>query len=129
MSERLLEIARAADGRFLAVHDPRLPAVVVTSWDDVRRLRGRSHLVDHWSAQDLAAFIAEHGHPFDDWWASLSAESRAALKADPHGPVPGVHHDEVKRTLARQSKQAGLGLQGSALTPELAAYVASTPTS
>jgi hypothetical protein len=124
MSERLLEIARADDGRFLAVPDERRPPVEVTSWDDVRRLRGQFHLVDHWADGDREAFIALHGHPFDDWWAELSAACAAALAGDPAGPVPPEHHVEVKRTLSHQPRQAGLDLQGSSLSAELRAYVA-----
>jgi hypothetical protein len=124
MSERQLEIARDADGRFLAVLDERRPPVEVTSWDDVRRLRGRTHLVDHWADGDLEAFIALHGHPFDDWWAKLSAACAAALAAHPDGAVPAEHHIEVKRTLSHQPRQVGLELQGSLLSAELRAYVA-----
>jgi hypothetical protein len=123
MSERQLEITRAADGRFLAVLDERRPPVEVTSWDDVRRLRGRTHLVDHWADGDRAAFIALHGHPFDDWWAELSAACADALAANPDGAVPAEHHVEVKRTLSHQPRQAGLELQGSLLSAELRAYV------
>jgi hypothetical protein len=124
MSERQLEIARDPDGRFLAIGDPRQPAVEVTSWDDVRRLRGKTHLVDHWAGEDRAAFIALHGHPFDDWWASLSPACAAALLADPHGQIPAEHHVEVKRTLNHQARQSGLELQGSSMSPELRDYVA-----
>jgi hypothetical protein len=124
MSEHMLEIWREADGRFLALPEPRYPPVEVTSWDEVRRLRGRHHLVDHWQGEALAAFIAAHGHPFDDWWQSLSPACASALLADPFGPVPAEHHTEVKRTLLHQPKQKGLELEGSLLSPELRAYVA-----
>ena len=123
MSERMLEIARAADGRFLAIGDERQPPLEVTSWDDVRRLRGKTHLVDHWAGDDRAAFIALHGHPFDDWWSSLSEACAAALLADPHGAIPAEHHVEVKRTLVHQQRQTGLELQGSSMSAELRAYV------
>lgn len=124
MSERLLEIVRQPDGRFLASFDEGEPAVDVTSWDDIRELRGRRHLVDHWTGADRQAFITQYGHPFDDWWATLTDACAEALAADPHGPVPPQHHDEVKRTLRHQSKQAGLGLEGSSLTAEVRAFVA-----
>jgi hypothetical protein len=124
MSERLLEIVRAPDGRFLASFDDGEPAVEVTSWDDIRRLRGRRHIVDHWSGDDRKAFIERYGHPFDDWWNQLTAACAEALAADPNGPVPQQHHDEVKRSLRHQSTQAGLGLEGSRLTAEVRAYVA-----
>lgn len=123
MSERMLEIARDADGRFLATIDERRPPVVIDGWDDVRRLRNQSYLVDRWSDDDLAAFIALHGHPFDQWWSELSPACAAALVAAPAGQVPAEHQDEVKRTLNRQSRQAGLGLDGSSLSPTLRAYV------
>lgn len=124
MSERLLEISRQPDGRFLASIDDTQPAVEVSSWDDIRRLRGRLHVVDHWAADDRAAFIEANGHPFDDWWGQLSAACAEALMADPHGPVPTQHHDEVKRSLRHQPQQAGLGLEGSSLSAELRAFVA-----
>jgi hypothetical protein len=124
MSERLLEIALQPDGRFLATFDDGQPAVEVSSWDDIRELRGRRHLVDHWSGDDRQAFIERHGHPFDDWWEQLTAACAEALAADPNGAVPAQHHDEVKRTLRHQAKQAGLGLDGSSLTAEMRAFVA-----
>ena len=102
----------------------RLPPVSLDSWDDVRRLRNSTYLVDHWSDDDLAAFIEQHGHPFDQWWDGLSEACAAALVADPGGPVPAEHQDEVKRTLSRQPRQAGLGLDGSSFSPALRAYVA-----
>lgn len=123
MSERLLEIVRAPDGRFLASFEDGQPAVAVTSWDDIRRLRGRRHIVDHWAEGDRQAFIERYGHPFDDWWDQLTPACAEALMADPNGPVPAQHHDEVKRTLRHQSQQAGLGLEGSSLTAEVRAFV------
>jgi hypothetical protein len=124
MSERMLEIEQTPDGRFHAVADARYAAVEVTSWDDVRRLRGRHHLVDHWADGALEAFIAAHGHPFDDWWSSLTPACREALAADPHGAVPDAFHTEVKRALAHQPRQRGLELEGSHLSPDLRVYVA-----
>jgi hypothetical protein len=123
MSERLLEIVRQPDGRYLASFDDGQQAVVVTSWEDIRRLRGRRHIVDHWAPHDLQSFIAEYGHPFDDWWSQLSAGCAEALLADPGGPVPQRHHDEVKRTLRHQPPQTGLGLEGSSLTAEVRAFI------
>jgi hypothetical protein len=124
MSERLLEIAQGPDGSFLASFDDEQPAVVVSSWDEIRDLRDRRHLVDHWVADDRQAFIAAHGHPFDDWWDRLTPGCTEALTADPHGPVPLQHHDEVKRSLRHQSKQSGLSLEGSSLSPEMRDYIA-----
>lgn len=124
MSERFLEIVRQPDGRFLASFDDGQPAVEVSSWDDIRRLRGRRHIVDHWAQDDREAFIGQYGHPFDDWWDQLTAACAEALTADPNGPVPPQHHDEVKRTLRHQPQQAGLGMEGSSLTAEVRAFVA-----
>jgi hypothetical protein len=61
---------------------------------------------------------------FDDWWDQLSDACAEALTADPNGPVPPQHHDEVKRQLRHQSQQTGLGLEGSRLTAEVQAYIA-----
>jgi hypothetical protein len=124
MSERLLEIVRQSDGRFLASFDDGQSAVEVSSWDDIRRLRGKRHLVDHWAEGDRQAFIEQYGHPFDDWWDQLTAPCAEALMADPNGPVLPQHHEEVKRTLRHQPQQVGLGLEGSSLTEEVRAYVA-----
>jgi hypothetical protein len=125
MPERILEVVLQPDGRFLASSfDDGQPTVEVTNWEDIRRLRGKRHLVDHWSDADRQAFIASHGHPFDDWWAQLSPSCAAALIADPHGPVPFSCDSEVKRTLRHQPRQAGLELYGSQLSPELRAFVA-----
>lgn len=123
MSERLLEIARDADGRFMATIDDRRPQVEVGTWDDVRRLRNQTYLVDHWAEGDLDAFVALHGHPFDRWWSELSEAAAAALVASPSGSLPVEHEAEVKRSLSRQPKQAGLELQGSSLSPALRAYI------
>jgi hypothetical protein len=124
MSERFLEIVLHPDGRFLASFEDGQPAVEVSSWDNIRRLRGRRHLVDHWAPGDRQAFIERHGHPFDDWWDQLTDACAEALLANSSGPVPAAHHDEVKRTLRHQSQQAGLGLEGSSLSAELRAFIA-----
>jgi hypothetical protein len=123
MSERFLEIVLQPDGRFLASFDDGQPAVEVSSWDDVRELRGRRHLVDHWANDDRQAFIERYGHPFDDWWGQLTEACAEALLANSSEPVPPQHHDEIKRTLRHQSQQAGLGLEGSSLTAELRAFI------
>jgi hypothetical protein len=124
VSERLLEIVRQPDGRFLATFDDDRPAVPVASWADVRRLRDRHHQNDHWTGEDRAAFIAAYGDPFDDWWDSLPAAVRAALMADPHGPVPPEHAEELKRSLRKESGRDGLRVEGSSLTAAVQAYVA-----
>jgi hypothetical protein len=124
MSERFLELGRAIDGRFLATFDDDEPAVEVFGWDDIRRLRDKRHLVDHWAGDDREAFIEQYGHPFDDWWAELSPACADALMVDPAGAVPEQFQDEVKRSLRHQSKQSGLGLEGSSLTAEARAFVA-----
>jgi hypothetical protein len=124
MSERFLEIVRQPDGRFLASFEDGQPPVEVSSWDDIRRLRGRRHLVDHWAPADREVFIERYGHPFDDWWDQLTDACAQALLANPKGAVPPQHHDEIKRTLRHQSQQAGLGLEGSSLSTELRAFLA-----
>jgi hypothetical protein len=124
MSERMLEIDRRADGMFVATAGGTDAPVEVSSWPEIRRLRGKTHLVDHWADGTREAFIALHGHPFDDWWASLTPACAQALETDPHGAVSPDHHREVKRTLAHQPRQTGLELEGSLLGAELRAYVA-----
>ncbi len=123
MSERFLELAREPDGRFLATFDEGEPAVEVFGWDDVRRLRDKRHLVDHWAGGDREAFIERYGHPFDDWWAELSPACAEALMGDPGGAVPDQFQDEVKRSLRHQPKQSGLGMDGSSLTAEARLFV------
>jgi hypothetical protein len=124
MSERLLEVALLPDGRFLASSDDGRPAVEVSSWDEVRRLRAKLHLVDHWTEGDRQAFIKRHGHPFDDWWEQLTGACADALMADPNGPVPAQHLNEVKRTLRHQPPQEGLGLDGSRFTADVQDFIA-----
>jgi hypothetical protein len=123
MSERLLEVARHPDGRFRATFDETQPAVEVSSWDEIRALRAKLHLVDHWADEDRQSFIEQHGHPFDDWWDQLTVECADALMADPTHSVPTRFLDEIKRTLRHQPRQAGLQLDGSSLSAELAAFV------
>jgi hypothetical protein len=127
MSERMLEIVRDGEGRFLATADERHPAIEVSSWDDVRRLRGKTHLVDHWADGVRDEFIALHGHPFDDWWATLTPACAKALREHPHAEVPPAFQSEVKRAITHQAKQAGLELSGSSLSRELQEYVAARP--
>ena len=123
MSERLLEVVRRPDGRFWATFDEGEPALEVSSWDDVRTLRAKRHLVDHWAGDDRKAFIEQHGHPFDDWWDQLSVGCADALMAAPTQSIPAAWLDEVKRTLRHQPRQAGLQLDGSRLSAELTAFV------
>lgn len=124
MAERILDVVRQPDGRFLASFEDGQPTVEVSSWEDVRRLRGQRHLIDRWSGEDRAAFITQYGHPFDDWWEHLSPTCAAALMADPSGAVPSKYLEEIKRTLRHQTRQMGLGLDGSLLTDETQAFVA-----
>ncbi len=124
MSERFLEIARQPDGTFMATFADDRPAIPVASWADVRKLRDRHHQSDRWAGDDRATFIAEHGHPFDDWWESLPAELRAALMADPHGPVPTKHAEDLRRSLRKESGRDGLGVEGSYFTAPVQAYIA-----
>ena len=124
MSERVLEVVLRPDGRFWASFDESRPAVEVSSWDDIRALRAKRHVVDHWVGDDRQAFIEQHGHPFDDWWDQLSDGCADALMADPTQAVPTEFLDEIKRTLRHQPRQAGLQLDGSVLSAELSAYVA-----
>jgi hypothetical protein len=123
MSERILEVAQRPDGRFWASYDERRPAVEVSNWDDIRAIRARRHLVDHWAGEDRQHFIDQHGHPFDHWWDQLTPECAGALMADPTEPVPADHLDEVKRTLRHEPRQAGLEMHGSWLSAELTAFV------
>jgi hypothetical protein len=124
VSERPLEVVRQPDGRFLA-SSPGEVDVEVKSWADVRRLRGKRHLADHWTDEDRRAFIELYGHPFDAWWSQLSPAAAASLMADPSGSVAPEHIEEIKRTLRHESRQTGLGLDGSRLTQETQAFVAS----
>jgi len=41
VSERQIEIVREPDGSFSATYDDRHPAVAVTSWAEIRKLRSR----------------------------------------------------------------------------------------
>jgi hypothetical protein len=122
MSERLLEVARQPDGHFLATFNDTEAPAQVTSWADIRRLRRRYYLTDHWLEQDRQEFIALYGHPFDDWWNALSAACREALMDDPNGPVPSKYHNEIAKSLRYQP--VGLGLEGSQFTPEGRAFIA-----
>ena len=125
MSERLLELARLADGSFVATFADDQPPAVVTRWADIRRLRARHRLNDHWAAGDREAFIAEHGHPFDDWWASLSPGAQQALMADPRGPIPPGIAVELKRSLRHEPGRDGLRVEGSFFTELVRDYISS----
>lgn len=123
MSEHLLEIAQLADGSFAATFDDRYPAVPVTSWAEVRRLRGRHRQQDHWAPGAHDAFVAVHGHPFDDWWESLAPEVRAALLVDPDGPVPPAYAEAVKRSLRSENGRDGLRLDGSSFSTQVREFL------
>ena len=124
MSERELEIVQLTDGSFAATFSDRDPAVTVTSWADIRRLRARHRQEDHWAPGVRDAFIAAHGHPFDDWWASLGPEVQAALLADRDGPVPSAYADAVKRSLRSEPGRDGLRVDGASFTTEVREFLA-----
>ena len=124
MSERQIEIVREPDGSFSATYDDRHPAVAVTSWAEIRKLRSRHQRGDQWAPGAREAFIAEHGHPFDDWWASLSANLQAALLADPDGPVPSAYAEEIRTSLRSENGRDGLRVDGSSFTPAVREFLA-----
>ena len=124
MSERALEVVQLPDGSFAATFDDRDPAVTVSSWADIRRLRARHRQEDHWAPGVREAFVAAHGHPFDDWWASLGPEVQQALLADRDGPVPPAYADAVKRSLRSEPGRDGLRVDGSSFTPEVREFLA-----
>ena len=126
MSERALEIALLPDGSFAATFDDRSPAVPVASWADVRRLRARHRQEDHWAQGALEVFVAAHGHPFDDWWASLAPDVRAGLLADVDGPVPAAYAEAVKRSLRAEPGRDGLRVDGSNFTEQVRDYLRTT---
>lgn len=119
MSERALELTRRDDGVVVAVYDDRHPAEPVTSWEQVRRLRVRHRLADHWAPGLREEFEAEHGHPFADWWAGLSPECRAVLVADPTSPVPAAYAEEIRKSLRSEPGRDGLRVDGSYFTAEV----------
>ena len=125
MSERALEIAQLPDGSFAATFDDRSPAVAVASWADIRKLRARHRQEDHWPDGVLEAFVAAHGHPFDDWWASLSPGAQQALMADPRGPIPPGIAVELKRSLRHEPGRDGLRVEGSFFTEQVREYISS----
>ena len=127
MSERALEISRLPDGSFVAAFSHTDPPVAVASWAEIRKLRARHRQEDHWAAGDREAFIAEHGHPFEDWWASLGPEVQRALLVDPAGPVPSAYAEAVKRSLRSEPGRDGLRLDGSSFTPEVRQFLATKP--
>lgn len=124
MSERLIEIVQLPDGSFAATFDDRRPAATLGSWAEVRTLRARHRQQDHWAPGALEAFVLEHGHPFDDWWASLEAPVRDALLAAPAGTVPSAYAEAVKRSLRSEPGRDGLRLDGSSFTPEVREFLA-----
>jgi hypothetical protein len=124
VSERYLELTRLPDGSFSATFADDRPAVRVVGWADIRRLRDRHHLSDHWNGADREAFIAEVGHPFDDWWNSLAPATRTALMADPDGPVPPDQGELVRRSLRDESGRDGLRVEGSYFTAPVREYIA-----
>ena len=123
MSERALEIAQLPDGTFAATFDDRSPAVAVASWADIRKLRARHRQEDHWPDGVLEAFVAAHGHPFDDWWASLDPQVQAGLLVDIDGPVPAAYADAVKRSLRSEPGRDGLRVDGSNFTAQVRDYL------
>ena len=124
MSERELEIAQLPDGSFTATFSDRDPGVPVASWADIRRLRARHRQEDHWAPGVREAFVAAHGHPFDDWWASLGPEAQEALLVDPDGPVPPAYAEAVKRSLRSEPGRDGLRVDGSSFTREVREFLA-----
>ena len=123
MSERLLELARLADGSFVATFADDRPPAVVKGWADIRQLRARHRLNDHWTESDREAFIAEHGHPFDDWWNSLTPTLQQTLIADPRGPIPSTVAVELKRSLRHEPGRDGLRVEGSYFTEPVREYL------
>jgi len=123
VSERALEIAQLPDGSFAATFDDRDPAAPVASWADIRRLRARHRLEDHWAPGAREAFVAAHGHAFDDWWATLGPDVQAGLLAETEGRVPTAYADAVKRSLRSEPGRDGLRVDGSSFTPEVRAFL------
>jgi hypothetical protein len=124
VSERRLEISAEPDGSFVAVADERRAGVVVASWADIRRLRSRHNLDDHWAPGAYEAFVAAHGHPFDDWWAGLGPDVRTALLAEAHGAVPAAYAEVIKRSLRDEPGHDGLRVDGSSFTAAVSDYLA-----
>lgn len=123
-----MEITRQADGAFFAEFADDRPAVPVSTWAEIRRVRSRHRLIDHWAGDDREIFIAGHGHPFDDWWSGLSADCQQALIADPRGGVPPEFAVALKRSLRDESGRDGLRVEGSFFTPEVRDYIAARQT-
>jgi hypothetical protein len=123
VTERFLEVTRQPDGSFLAAFADDRPPAPVSGWSDIRRLRDRHRLNDHWTGADRDAFIAAHGHPFDDWFDALPASCRDALMADPQGPVPAEYAVALKRSLRRELGRDGLRVEGSFFSPAVRAYL------
>lgn len=123
MSERFLEVAQHSDGSFFATFDDDRPPALVSGWADIRRLRDRHRLNDHWTGVDRDAFITAYGHPFDDWFDGLSASCRDALLADPLGPVPPEHAVALKRSLRHELGRDGLRVEGSFFSTQVREYL------
>jgi hypothetical protein len=123
VSERFLEVARQSDGSFSATFDDDRPPVQVSGWADIRRLRDRHRLNDHWTGGDRDAFIRTYGHPFDDWFHGLSTSCRDALLADPMGPVPPEHAVALKRSLRHELGRDGLRVEGSFFSAQVREYL------
>jgi hypothetical protein len=124
VAERFLEITRDEAGTYLAEFADDRPPVPVATWADVRRIRSRHRLIDHWTGDARETFIAGHGHPYDDWWAGLSADCQRALIAEPRGAVPPAYAVALKRSLRDESGRDGLRVEGSFFTAEVRAYIA-----
>jgi hypothetical protein len=124
VAERFLDVERRPDGSFFATFADDRPPARVAGWADIRRLRDRHRLTDQWTGDDRDAFVAKYGHPFDDWWDSLSPASRDALMADPRGPVPPAHAVSLKRSLRHESGRDGLRVEGSFFTAQVREYIA-----
>jgi hypothetical protein len=124
VAERFLEITRDTAGAYFAEFAADRPALLVSTWAEIRRIRSRHRLTDHWTGDDRDTFIHGHGHPYDDWWDGLTAECQRALIADPHGAVPPEFAVAVKRSLRDESGHDGLGVEGSFFTQQVREYVA-----
>jgi hypothetical protein len=124
VGERFLEMTRDESGRYFAEFADDRPAVPVSTWAEIRRIRSRHRLTDHWTGDDRETFIAGHGHPYDDWWDGLPPACQRALIADPRGAVPPEFAVALKRSLRDESGRDGLRVEGSFFTAQVREYVA-----